>query len=472
MLQHTEDPGLQESLVSLAMLLCTGSSSVLVQIPELLAESLLTALVPASSHAPLPQARPALQAHPAILGLLASLLEAESGAAHHAAAALSHTPDMCHALLSALAQYTIDVHSIDSIISLLRVFGLACAQQGAGRQLSVAAGLPCFLQISYLLHTAASCGTSAGSGITPSALLQLRAACLSLLGTLAKTGCCLLRNSSQHPCDAQHEHQLQPMQLSHLTAAAHHQTQQHVQELGSVLMPGLKPCLLSASLPVKLQATSFLATLCGASHPVLLRRLMQDDLVEYLCEGVRSTLRLAPRQQPGAGSTSRRPGLDGTAAEEADALQASAVTALRYLSLTGPPFFEHLPFALDTLLMLGEGAVSSGNTPLMADVLALINQAMGPEGQGAAGPAIKGGALQQRCIHLVGGCRLSCLSASLATLADQEAHEQAPSEPENIPSTQSCRTTAGQLCIPSTSGARRNSCSPAGSQCQRLYCRL
>jgi hypothetical protein len=215
-------------------------------------------------------------------------------------------------------------------------------------------------------------------------------------------------SAHQYPDAAMYNHPLQPLQLNHLTAAAHQQAQQQAEELSGALMPGLRPCLLSASPALKLQAMTFVATMCGASHHVLLCRLMADDLVEYMCEGVRTTLQPHPQQQQqqqqptGHVINSRQP-VGSTAAEQADAVQASAVTALRYLSLVGPPFFDHLPFALDTLLMLGLGAVASGNTPLVADVVALITQALGPEGAGAGEAAFKGEAIQQGCIQLVGG---------------------------------------------------------------------
>jgi hypothetical protein len=222
------------------------------------------------------------------------------------------------------------------------------------------------------------------------------------MGALASAGCCLLVNSQDRPDTAMSDCQLQPLQLGQLAAAAHQQTQQEAEELGSILLPGLKPCLLSASPPLKLQVMTFLATMCAAAHPLLLCRLMADDLVEYLCEGVTSTLKRQPQQPHTTNVIKSRHALGSTATEQADALQASAVTALHYLSLVGAPFFDHLPFALDTLLMLGEGAVVSGNTPLLADVVALINQALGPEGRGAAEPAFKGAAVQQRCTQLVG----------------------------------------------------------------------
>ena len=110
--------------------------------------------------------------------------------------------------------------------------------------------------------------------------------------------------------------------------------------------------------------------LLDATHPASLYPLSlslsnvptQADLVEHLCECLRSSLQT--QVAPSTNSSN---------------LQRQVVAALATLAPEGAPFKQHLAYGLDSLLAAAEAAAACSDTHLLAALLPLLALCMGPQ---------------------------------------------------------------------------------------------
>lgn len=430
-LSTASDPGLVDHLQELAHLLCTSDQGAVVC--TMLAEALLMLL---SQQA---QGGPGLA--PCITQLL-PLVVSSAEASSIVARTLLCNPDLCSVLIALLDPDSgSPVAALDGMLRFLLTMFDQPSEDSA--RLVAASGPPAFAAGVKLLCRACSAGAAAAA--PASSLHDVKVSSLGLLGLLVSCG--------------------GPSLLEQVTVAwgpGAQQSMGSVQSLADLtadLAAGIKAAILCPVPAVQGAAAQLAAGVCRWGHPQMLRLLMQHDLCEHLCECIRGALQAAGQGAPGvqllgcstgagAGGGAGGGAPDQAAQERAAGLQVLCCTALRFLSYqggpaglvsmhtthafctcllshcllvilssstsscqqqlyTGPEFKQHLHYALDTLVLVAESAAACCNTPLLADVLALLVLAFG-SGQDGGGGATAGGqwqpsaSLMRRAVALVG----------------------------------------------------------------------